>query len=82
MRRNLGQGIQGVEKTKEVKIAIEAIEMDETVKNKFKDVRLARAKNNVKKWKITMDPYYGLISAKMQETVGSVEKEQLCNCGA
>ena len=39
---------KGVKKTKEVKFAVEAIEMDETVKNRFKDARIARAKN---KWK-------------------------------
>ena len=36
---------KGVKKTKEVKFAVEAIEMDETVKNRFKDARIARAKN-------------------------------------
>ena len=39
---------KGVKKTKEVKFAVEAIEMDETVKNKFKDARIARAKNKLK----------------------------------
>ena len=39
---------KGVKKTKEVKFAVEAIEMDETVKNKFKDARIARAKNESK----------------------------------
>ena len=37
-----------VKKTKEVKFAVEAIEMDETVKNRFKDARMARAKNELK----------------------------------
>ena len=32
----------------EVKFAVEAIEMDETVKNRFKDARIARAKNKLK----------------------------------
>ena len=39
---------EGVKKTKEVKFAVEAIEMYETVKNRFKDARLARAKNKLK----------------------------------
>ena len=34
--------------TKEVKFAVEAIEMDETVKNRFKDARIERAKNKLK----------------------------------
>ena len=38
----------GFKKTKEVKFAVEAIEMDETVKNRFKDARIARAKNKLK----------------------------------
>ena len=32
----------------EVKFAVEAIEMDETVKNRFTDERIARAKNKLK----------------------------------
>ena len=39
---------KGVKKTKEVKFAVETIEMDETVKNRFKDARIARAKNKLK----------------------------------
>ena len=39
---------EGVKKTKEVKFAIEAIEMGEMVKNRFKDARIARAKNKLK----------------------------------
>ena len=39
---------KGVKKTKEVKFAVEAIEMDEAVKNRFKDARIARAKNKLK----------------------------------
>ena len=39
---------KGVKKTKEVKFAVEAIEIDETVKNRFKDARIARAKNRFK----------------------------------
>ena len=35
-------------KTEEVKFAVEAIEMDETVKNRFKGARTARAKNKLK----------------------------------
>ena len=39
---------KGVKRTKEVKFAVEVIEMDETVKNRFKDARTARAKNKLK----------------------------------
>ena len=39
---------KGVKKTKEVNFAVEAIEIDETVKSRFKDARLARAKNKLK----------------------------------
>ena len=39
---------KGVRKTKEVKFAVEAIEMDGTVKNRFKNARIARAKNKLK----------------------------------
>ena len=50
---------KGVKKTKEVKVAVEAIEMDETVKNRFKDERIARDKNESKveklQWMHTMD---------------------------
>ena len=38
---------KGVKKTKDVKFAVEAIEMDETVKNRFKDARIARAQEQV-----------------------------------
>ena len=44
----LDKEFKGVKKTKEVKFAVEAIEMDETVKNRFKDARIARAKNKFK----------------------------------
>ena len=37
-----------VKKTKEVKFAVKAIEMDETVKNRFKDARIAMDKNKLK----------------------------------
>ena len=43
-----GMESKGVKKTKEVKFAVEAIEMDETVKNRFTDARIARAKNKLK----------------------------------
>ena len=50
---------KGVKKRKEVKFAVEAIEMDETAKNKLKDARIARAKNEPKveklQWMRTMD---------------------------
>ena len=39
---------KGFNKTKEVKFAIEAIEMDGTVKNRFKNAKNARAKNKLK----------------------------------
>ena len=39
---------KGVKETKEVKFAVEAIEMDETVKNRFNDARIARANNKLK----------------------------------
>ena len=39
---------KGVKKTKEVKFAVEAIEMDEMVKNRFKNARIVRAKNMLK----------------------------------
>ena len=44
----LDKEFKGVKKTKEVKFAVEAIEMDETVKNRLKDARIARAKNKLK----------------------------------
>ena len=50
---------KGVKKTKEVKFAVEAIEMDETFKNKLKDARIAKIKNESKvgklQWMHTMD---------------------------
>ena len=50
---------KGVKKTKEVKFAVEAIEMDETVKNRFKHARIAKIKNESKveklQWMYTMD---------------------------
>ena len=39
---------KGAKKPQEVKFAVEAIEMDEMVKNRFKDARIARAKNKLK----------------------------------
>ena len=39
---------KGVKKTKEVKFGVEAIETDETVKNKLKDSRIVKAKNKLK----------------------------------
>ena len=39
---------KGVKKTKEVKFAVGAIEMDETVKNRCQDARIAGAKNKLK----------------------------------
>ena len=76
---------KGVKKSKEVKFAVEAIEMDEASKSKFKNARIERAKNKLKIAKIkndlkvgiiTVDVYYGLISAKLQ-IIRSVEDGQL-----
>ena len=39
---------KGVKRPKEVKFAVEAIEVDETVKIRFKNARIARAKNKLK----------------------------------
>ena len=62
---------KGVKKTKEVKFAVEALEMYETVKNRFKDARIARAKNKLKDARIaTMDAFYGLISANYRNCCG------------
>ena len=44
----LDKEFKGVKKTKEVKFAVEAIEMDDAVKNRLKDARIARAKNKLK----------------------------------
>ena len=41
-----------MQKPKEVKFAVEAIEMDETVKSRFKDARIERAKKKLKNVKI------------------------------
>ena len=83
---------KGVKKPKEVKFAVEAIEMDETVKNKFKDARIARVKNKLKDAriakikneskveKITMDAYYGLTSAKLPKLL-EVWKMDTCGTG-
>ena len=81
---------KGVKKTKEVKFAVEAIEMDEMVKNRFKDARIARAKNKLKdariakikneskveklQWMHTLDCF-----SKIAEIVGSLEDGQLWN---
>ena len=43
---------KGVKKPKEVKFAVEAIVMDEAVKNRFKDAIISRAKNKLKDAKI------------------------------
>ena len=39
---------KGAKKSKEVKFAVETMEMDETVKNKLKDSKIAKAKNKLK----------------------------------
>ena len=44
-------------KPKEVKFAVETMELNETVKNKLKDARIAKIKNE------SEDAYNGLISA-------------------
>ena len=86
----LDKDSKGVKKTKEVKFAVEAIEMDETVKNRFKDARIARAKNKLKDARIAKikneskveklqwNAYYGLISAKLQKLL---EVWKMDNCG-
>ena len=55
----LDKEFKGVKKTKEVKFAVEAIEMDETVKNRLKDATIANIKNESKvgklRWIHTMD---------------------------
>ena len=43
------------------------------IKNKLRDARIAKIKSESKVAKITMDAYYGLISAKIADTVESVE---------
>ena len=45
----LDKEFKGVKKLKEVKFAVQAIEMDEMVRNRFKDARIERAKNKLKK---------------------------------
>ena len=44
----LDKEFKGVKKPKEVKFAVEATEMDETVKNRFKDAKIAAVKNRFK----------------------------------
>ena len=44
----LDKEFKGAKKPKEVKFAVEKIEMDETVKNRFKNAKIARAKNKLK----------------------------------
>ena len=81
---------KGVRKTKEVKFTVEAIEMDETVKNRFKDARIAMAKNKLKDARIAkirneskVEKYNGSILwidfSRIAETVGSVEDGQFWN---
>ena len=64
--------------------------MKRSVKNRFKDARIARAKNKLKDARIAkikneskveklrMDAYYGLISAQLQKLL---EVWELDNCG-
>ena len=70
---------KGVKKTNEVNFAVEAVEMDDTVKNRFKDARIARAKNKLKGRRLKN--YDGsllwLDFSKIADTVGSVEDEQV-----
>ena len=71
-------------KPKEVKFAVEAIEMDETVKNRFKDARIARAKSLQRsRTSRRLKNYNGCILwidfSKIAENVGSVEDGQLWN---
>ena len=50
---------KGAKKPKEFKFAVETIEMNETVKNKLRDARIAKIKNESKdaklRWMHTMD---------------------------
>ena len=43
---------KGAKKPKEVKFAVETMEMNETVKNKLKDARIAKIKNESKLGKL------------------------------
>ena len=77
---------KGVEKTEEVKFAVEAIDMDETVKNRFKDARVARAKNKLKDARIAKIKNESKVEKlqwndfrRIAETAGSVEDGQLWN---
>ena len=64
MRRRWTRNSKEVKKLKKVKFAVEAIEMDETVKSKFKDARIAKIRSEPKDANIAMDAYYGSNSAK------------------
>ena len=78
---------KGVKKTKGSQVCGEAIEMDEVVKNWFKDARIARAKNTQElqrsRTSRRLKNYNGCIQwidfSKIAETVGSVEDGQLWN---
>ena len=69
---------RGAKKPEEVKFAVETTEMNETVKNKLKDARIAKIKNESKAEQIqrihTMIDF-----SKIAETVESVEDGQLWN---
>ena len=69
---------KGAKKPKEVKFAVETMEMHETVKNKWKDARIAKIKKRVEVCKITMDAFCGLISTKLQKLS---EVWKMDNCG-
>ena len=55
----LDEQSKGAKKPKEVKFAVETMEMEETVKNKLKDARIAKIKNESKveklQWMHTVD---------------------------
>ena len=55
----LDEESKGAKKPKEVKFAVETMEMEETVKNKLKDARIAKIKNESKveklQWMHTVD---------------------------
>ena len=67
-----------VKKTKEVKFAVETIEMYETVKNRFKDARIAKIKNESKVEKLQW-MHTRIDFSKIAETVVSVEDGQMWN---
>ena len=72
---------KGVKKTKEVKFAVEAIEMDETVKNRFKDARIARAKNKLKDARIAKVKNESKVEKLHSKLQKLLEVWKMDNCG-